>query len=109
MPGSRFCPDRSEEAALPPSPAPERASLLARLDALTDLAHHRHGLLLGPDGSLARTDAAAAAHAIGIEPGNDRGVELLLLLGVAVGVLCADGPRTIRASPSTAVCRNSVC
>jgi len=67
--------------------------LLARLDALTDLAHRRHGLLLAPDGQLTNADAAAVAHAIGIEPGRGGGVELLLLLGIAVGILRADRPR----------------
>jgi hypothetical protein len=36
---------------------------------------------------------------VGIDPERDRGaVELLLLLGTAVGILRADGPR-IRAAP----------
>jgi hypothetical protein len=79
--------------------SPSSPALLARLDALTDLAHRCRGLLLAPDGQLTRTDAAAAAHAIGIEPDRARGeVELLLLLGIAVGVLRAEGLR-VRAAP----------
>jgi hypothetical protein len=58
----------------------------------------RHGLLLAPDGQLTRTDAAAVAHAIGIEPGRGGGAELLLLLGIAVGILRAEGLR-VRAAP----------
>jgi len=85
---------------VPPSPKlpPEPSPLLRRLDALADLAHRRHGLLLAPDGQLTNADAAAVAHAIGIEPGRGGGVELLLLLGIAVGVLQADGLR-VRAAP----------
>jgi hypothetical protein len=52
----------------PPRTPPVR--LLQRLDALADLAH-----------------------ATGIEPGHGGGVELLLLLGIAVGILRADGRR----------------
>jgi hypothetical protein len=81
-----------------PPPSPGLSPLLARLDALTDLAHRRQGFLLTPDGTLTRTDATAVADAIGIEPGHGGGVELLLLLGIAVGVLRADGLR-IRAAP----------
>jgi hypothetical protein len=83
--------------AHPPSPSP----LLQRLDALTDLAHRCNGLLLAPDGSLTRADAAAAAHAAGLEPEDGRGrgaLELLLLLGIAVGILRAEGLR-VRAAP----------
>ena len=82
---------------MPPTPSP----LLRRLDALADLAHRCHGLLLAPDGQLTRADAAAAAHAAGIEPDPERNrgaLELLLLLGIAVGILRADGLR-IRAAP----------
>jgi len=77
--------------------------LLQRLDMLTQLAHRCNGLLLAPDGQLTRADAVAAAHAVGLNPDADasrgRGaLELLLLLGTAVGILRADGPR-IRAAP----------
>jgi hypothetical protein len=85
----------------PPESPPPHVPLLARLDALTDLAHRCNGLLLSPDGQLTRTDAAAAAHAAGLDPdpGRNRGaLELLLLLGIAVGILRADGLR-IRAAP----------
>jgi hypothetical protein len=84
-----------------PGPAQARQPLLARLDALTDLAHRCNGLRLAPDGQLTRADAAAAAHAAGLEPEDGRGrgaVELLLLLGIAVGILRADGLR-IRVAP----------
>jgi len=60
---------------VPPSPAPVPAPspLLARLDALTNLVHRCQGLLLAPDGKLTRTDGAAVAHAIGIEPDRAHG------------------------------------
>jgi len=60
----------------------------------------RHSRRYGrPDGKLTRNDAAAAARAAGIEPGPAHGaVELLLLLGIAIGILRADGLR-VRAAP----------
>jgi hypothetical protein len=65
----RQSPRHHKKAALPsPPPSPVKPPLLRRLDALTDLVHRSHGLLLGPDGSLTRTDAAATVHTIGIDP-----------------------------------------
>jgi hypothetical protein len=103
LPGLPHPPSDPSEDAVPPSPPsdPARQPLLARLDALVDLAHRANGLLLAPDGQLTRTDAVAAANAVGIEPGPGRGrgaLELLLLLGIAVGILRADGLR-VRAAP----------
>jgi hypothetical protein len=78
---------------VPPSP-----DLLAHLDSLADLAHPSHGLLPSPDGKLTSADAAAVAHAIGIQPDRAHGEAELLLFGIAVGVLRADGLR-VRAAP----------
>jgi hypothetical protein len=92
---------------VPPSPTPPSSPspLLQRLDALTDLAHRHHGLLLTPDGQLTRADAAAAAHTAGLDPEDGRGaLELLLLLGIAVGILRAEGLR-VRAAPAHAAWR----
>src|SRR5262245_26980967 len=60
----------SKDPTVPHSPS--SPVLLARLDALTDLAHRANGLLLAPDGQLTRTDAAAAAHAVGLDPEPER-------------------------------------
>jgi hypothetical protein len=56
-------------------PSPDRG-LLARLDALVQLAADRHGLALLPGGRLAAAEARVAARAAGIgsaqEPGGPR-------------------------------------
>jgi hypothetical protein len=101
--GSRHqSPRHHKKAALPsPPPSPAKPPFLRRLDALTDLAHRCHGLLLAPDGQLTHADAAAAAHVAGLEPDPERNrgaFELLLLLAITVGILRADGLR-IRAAP----------
>jgi hypothetical protein len=79
--------------------------LLARLDALVELAADRHGLALLPGGRLAAAEARVAARAAGITP-TTRGptpavsalaqrdaVELLRAVGEGVGLLRVRGDR----------------
>jgi hypothetical protein len=47
---------------------PTDRGLLARLDALVELAADRHGLALLPGGRLAAAEARAAARAAGLTP-----------------------------------------
>ena len=78
--------------------------LLARLDALVELAADRHGLALLPGGRLAAAEARVAARAAGIGPARGptpRGsalaqrdaVELLRAVAEGVGLLRARGDR----------------
>jgi hypothetical protein len=78
--------------------------LLARLDALVDLAAERHGLALLPGGRLAAAEARVAARATGIaaprgagarDPGltQREAVELLRAVAEGVGLLRARGDR----------------
>jgi hypothetical protein len=79
--------------------------LLARLDALVELAADRHGLALLPGGRLAAAEARVAARAIGLAPARgptaDRGsalarrdaVELLRAVAEGVGLLRVRGDR----------------
>jgi hypothetical protein len=89
----------SQEAALPsPPPSPAKPPFLRRLDALTDLAHRCHGLLLGPTAPSPVPTPLPPSTPSGSTPDRARGeAELLLLLGLAVGILRADGLR-IRAA-----------
>jgi hypothetical protein len=95
-------------------PSPDRG-LLARLDALVELAADRHGLALLPGGRLAAAEARVAARAAGIAPTtrgtSTRGssttrrptagsalaqrdaVELLRAVGEGVGLLRVRGDR----------------
>jgi hypothetical protein len=79
--------------------------LLARLDALVELAADRHGLALLPGGRLAAAEARVAARAAGLTP-TTRGptapgsslaqrdaVELLRAVGEGVGLLRVRGDR----------------
>jgi hypothetical protein len=79
--------------------------LLARLDALVELAADRHGLALLPGGRLAAAEARLAARAAGLTP-TTRGstaaasalaqrdaVELLRAVGEGVGLLRVRGDR----------------
>ena len=47
---------------------PDDRGLLARLDALVELAADRHGLALLPGGRLAAAEARVAARAAGLTP-----------------------------------------
>ena len=85
--------------------------LLARLDALVELAADRHGLALLPGGRLAAAEARVAARAAGLTPttrgtSTTRGptaagsalaqrdaVELLRAVGEGVGLLRVRGDR----------------
>jgi hypothetical protein len=77
--------------------------LLARLDALVELAAERHGLALLPGGRLAAAESRVAARAAGISSarGSPRGsalaqrdaVELLRAVAEGVGLLRARGDR----------------
>jgi hypothetical protein len=84
-------------------PSPERG-LLARLDALVELAAERHGLALLPGGRLAAAEARVAARACGLAPpGRSPGrglnlpqreaVELLRAVAEGVGLLRARADR----------------
>jgi hypothetical protein len=95
----------------PASPTPkgtavpsENRGLLARLDALVELAADRHGLALLPDGRLAAAEARVAARATGLaaprgQAGRAPGVtqrdavELLRAVGEGVGLLRMRGDR----------------
>jgi hypothetical protein len=94
---------------------PTDRGLLARLDALVELAADRHGLALLPGGRLAAAEARAAARAAGLTPttrGTSSGgasaapgpaaapalaqrdaVELLRAVGEGVGLLRVRGDR----------------
>jgi hypothetical protein len=88
---------------------PQDRGLLARLDALVELAADRHGLALLPGGRLAAAEAQVAARAVGLTStsrgptarGPARGsalalrdaVELLRAVGEGVGLLRARGDR----------------
>jgi hypothetical protein len=95
-----------------PSSSPSGLGLLARLDALVELAADRHGLALLPGGRLAAAEARVAARATGIRtlgaegraatPGpSARGaalarrdaVELLRAVAEGVGLLRVRGDR----------------
>jgi hypothetical protein len=78
--------------------------LLARLDALVEVAADRHGLALVPGGRLAAAEARVAARAIGLGPPRGpaaRGpavtqreaVELLRAVAEGVGLLRVRGDR----------------
>jgi hypothetical protein len=78
--------------------------LLARLDALVELAADRHGLALVPDGRLAAAEARVAARAAGLAPARGPGarapvatrrdaVELLRAVAEGVGLLRVRGDR----------------
>ena len=78
--------------------------LLARLDALVEVAADRHGLALVPGGRLAAAEARVAARAIGLGPPRGPGsrgpavtqreaVELLRAVAEGVGLLRARGDR----------------
>jgi hypothetical protein len=78
--------------------------LLARLDALVELAADRHGLALLPGGRLAAAEARVAARAAGLasprEPTGQRpgttqrdAVELLRAVAEGVGLLRVRGDR----------------
>jgi hypothetical protein len=84
-------------------PSPDRG-LLARLDALVELAADRHGLTLLPGGRLAAAEARVAARATGIAaprgqtaraPGvtQREAVELLRAVAEGVGLLRVRGDR----------------
>jgi hypothetical protein len=87
--------------------------LLARLDALVELAAERHGLALLPDGRLAAAESRAAARAVGLAPargptGRGSGlaqrdaVELLRAVADGVGLLRVRGDRLEATSLRTA-------
>jgi len=78
--------------------------LLARLDALVEVAADRHGLALVPGGRLAAAEARVAARAIGLGPPRGPGsrgpavtqreaVELLRAVAEGVGLLRVRGDR----------------
>jgi hypothetical protein len=84
-------------------PIPDRG-LLARLDALVDLAAERHGLALVPGGRLAAAEARVVARAVGLTSVRGpaaRGsalaqrdaVELLRAVAEGVGLLRVRGDR----------------
>jgi hypothetical protein len=84
-------------------PANDRG-LLARLDALVELAADRHGLALLPGGRLAAAEARAAARAVGLAPASGptgrasgvtqrEAVELLRAVAEGVGLLRVRGDR----------------
>jgi hypothetical protein len=83
---------------------PQNRGLLARLDALVEVAADRHGLALVPGGRLAAAEARVAARAIGLGPPRGpaaRGpavtqreaVELLRAVAEGVGLLRVRGDR----------------
>lgn len=82
-----------------PSSSSSDRGLLARLDALVELAADRHGLALLPGGRLAAAEARVAARATGIRtPGVEAlarrdAVELLRAVAEGVGLLRARGDR----------------
>jgi hypothetical protein len=78
--------------------------LLARLDALVEVAADRHGLVLVPGGRLAAGEARVAARAIGLGPSQGpaarapavtqrEAVELLRAVAEGVGLLRVRGDR----------------
>jgi hypothetical protein len=78
--------------------------LLARLDALVELAAERHGLALVPGGRLAAAESRVAARAAGLAPARGPGarapvatqrdaVELLRAVAEGVGLLRVRGDR----------------
>jgi hypothetical protein len=73
--------------------------LLARIDALVELAADRHGLALLPGGRLAAAEARVAARAAGLTPARGSGlaqrdaVELLRAVAEGVGLLRVRGDR----------------
>jgi hypothetical protein len=78
--------------------------LLARLDALVEVAADRHGLVLVPGGRLAAGEARVAARAIGLGPSRGpaarapavtqrEAVELLRAVAEGVGLLRVRGDR----------------
>jgi hypothetical protein len=84
-------------------PSPERG-LLARLDALVELAADRHGLALLPGGRLAAGEARVAARAAGLAlprgptapaagMAQREAVELLRAVAEGVGLLRVRGDR----------------
>ena len=94
------CPPHPRGTAVPLSDL----GLLARLDALVELAADRHGLALLPGGRLAAAESRVAARAAGIGPArgpSPRGsalaqrdaVELLRAVAEGVGLLRARGDR----------------
>jgi hypothetical protein len=83
---------------------PNDLGLLARLDALVELAAERHGLALLPGGRLAAAESRVAARAAGISStrgSTNRGsalaqrdaVELLRAVAEGVGLLRVRGDR----------------
>ena len=71
-----------------PASAPASGGLLARLDALVGLVASRRGLVLAPDGTLARSEARAVAKAAGLPARSAAGeVALLVALALAVGLV----------------------
>jgi hypothetical protein len=82
---------------------PHDLGLLARLDALVELAADRHGLALLPGGRLAAAESRVAARTAGISSarGTPRGsalaqrdaVELLRAVAQGVGLLRVRGDR----------------
>jgi hypothetical protein len=83
---------------------PQNHGLLARLDALVELAADRHGLALVPGGRLAAAEARVAARAAGLAPAQGPGarahvatrrdaVELLRAVAEGVGLLRVRGDR----------------
>jgi hypothetical protein len=93
-------PPDTEENPVPPTDR----GLLARLDALVELAADRHGLALLPDGRLAAAEARVAVRATGLTlPGGlgvrastvtqREAVELLRAVAEGVGLLRVRGDR----------------
>jgi hypothetical protein len=91
--------------AVPPQDPHDRG-LLARLDALVELAADRHGLALLPGGRLAAAESRLAARATGLAPARGPGargpgpgltqrdaVELLRAVAEGVGLLRVRGDR----------------
>jgi hypothetical protein len=83
---------------------PTNRGLLARLDALVELAADRHGLALLPDGRLAAAEVRVAVRAIGLTAPRGSGrpapgvtqreaVELLRAVAEGVGLLRVRGDR----------------
>jgi hypothetical protein len=87
-----------------PSQEPHDRGLLARLDALVELAVDRHGLALLPGGRLAAAEARMAARVIGLAPTRGttarasgvtqrEAVELLRAVAEGVGLVRVRGDR----------------
>jgi hypothetical protein len=87
-----------------PSQDPHKRGLLARLDALVELAADRHGLALLPGGRLAAAEARMAARVTGLAPTRGpsarasgvtqrEAVELLRAVAEGVGLLRVRGDR----------------